>query len=197
MKRAVALLLFCLIAVAQDRPVQTITLANGMKVLVQEDHNIPNVAVYLFFKIGSRNEHPGAITISTYTQTATTVQAVDMALDILKRLGEKGFTEEQVVSAKAYIKGTFPTSRLETIDQLASALTDLELYGLNRDEIDGYFARLDGVTLARANAAARKYYQTSDLTIVLLGAADKIREQVRKYGPLTEVSVKAAGFGNE
>ena len=39
--------------------VKTGMLANGMKVIVQEDRDIPNVAMYLFYKIGSRNEVPG------------------------------------------------------------------------------------------------------------------------------------------
>ena len=51
---------------AQPSDVKTDTLSNGMKILVQEDHNIPNVAMYLFYKIGSRNEHPGTTGLSHF-----------------------------------------------------------------------------------------------------------------------------------
>jgi zinc protease len=140
---------------------------------------------------------PGAIVISTYTKTDTTTQAIDMALDVLRRLNEKGITAEQLSSAKAYVKGIYPTRRLETMDQLAALIGDIELYGLGRDEVDGYFARIDGITLDQANAAIKKYYQTADLTLVVLGPADKIREQMKKYDPrLSEVPIKAAGWGN-
>src|SRR5258708_38052522 len=44
---------------AQTFEVKTRTLKNGMKVLVQEDHTIPNVALYIFYRIGSRHQHPG------------------------------------------------------------------------------------------------------------------------------------------
>ena len=37
-----------------------------MKVLVQTDHNIPNVALYIFYRIGSRNEHPGTTGLSHF-----------------------------------------------------------------------------------------------------------------------------------
>ena len=37
-----------------------------MKVLVEEDHNIPSVALYFFFKVGSRNERPGATGLSHF-----------------------------------------------------------------------------------------------------------------------------------
>src|ERR1700737_835151 len=50
----------------QEFPVATRTLKNGMKVLVQSDHNIPNVALYIFYRIGSRNEHPGTTGLSHF-----------------------------------------------------------------------------------------------------------------------------------
>jgi zinc protease len=58
----------CLAALgwAQPAEVRTETLQNGMKILIQEDHNIPNVALYLFFRVGSRNEHPGATGLSHF-----------------------------------------------------------------------------------------------------------------------------------
>ncbi len=46
--------------------VQKSTLNNGMTVLIQEDHAIPNVAMYFFYKIGSRNERPGITGISHF-----------------------------------------------------------------------------------------------------------------------------------
>src|SRR6201982_3173879 len=51
---------------AQQFPVATKTLKNGMKVLVQTDHSIPNIALYIFYKIGSRNEHPGTTGLSHF-----------------------------------------------------------------------------------------------------------------------------------
>ncbi len=54
------------LASAQPSDVKTGTLANGMKILIQEDHNIPNVAMYFFFKVGSRNERPGITGISHF-----------------------------------------------------------------------------------------------------------------------------------
>src|SRR5215467_11567461 len=53
-------------ALGQTFDVKTTTLKNGMKVLVQEDHTIPNVALYTFYRIGSRNERPGTTGISHF-----------------------------------------------------------------------------------------------------------------------------------
>jgi len=53
-------------ALAQGFEVKTHTLKNGMKILVQEDHSIPNVALYIFYRIGSRNERPGTTGLSHF-----------------------------------------------------------------------------------------------------------------------------------
>jgi len=67
----VFLLVVCLSAWAGRIPAQTLdvkthTLENGMKILVQEDHSIPNVALYIFYRIGSRNERPGTTGLSHF-----------------------------------------------------------------------------------------------------------------------------------
>ncbi len=140
---------------------------------------------------------PGAISISTYTRTETTGQAIDMALDVLKTLNEKGVTADQLLSVKNYTKGLYPTQALETPDQLAAVLSDIELFGLNRGEVDDMFSRIDAVTLERANAIAKKWYRPDKLTFVVLGNASKIRELLKRYAPvMKEIAAKDPGFGN-
>ena len=42
------------------------TLPNGLKVVVWPDHDIPNVAMYTWYRVGSRNERPGLTGLSHY-----------------------------------------------------------------------------------------------------------------------------------
>jgi zinc protease len=79
-----ALILLAALLPAQN--VQTATLANGMKVIIQEDHNIPNVAMYFFYKIGSRNERPGITGISHFFE--------HMMFNGAKKYGPKQFDRE-------------------------------------------------------------------------------------------------------
>lgn len=51
---------------AQTLKIEEHELANGMKLLIHEDHDVPSVAMYFFYKIGSRNERPGTTGISHY-----------------------------------------------------------------------------------------------------------------------------------
>src|SRR5882672_3915666 len=79
----------CLLTVpawGQEFPVATKTLKNGMKVLVQTDHSIPNVALYIFYRIGSRNEGPGTTGISHFFE--------HMMFNGAKKYGPKQFDNE-------------------------------------------------------------------------------------------------------
>ncbi|MBL0160162.1 MAG: insulinase family protein [Bryobacterales bacterium] len=135
------------------------------------------------------------IFIDTYTRTETTEKAIDMALDVLKGLRANGISAEQLASAKAYIKGGFPTQRLETADQLADVIGDLEIFGLNKGEIDDLFSSIDAVTVERANAVVKKYFTDANLQFLLVGNASKIQDSVKKYAPKVKViAVTAPGF---
>ena len=71
---------------AQPADVKTQTLANGLKILIQEDHNIPNVAMYFFYRIGSRNEKPGTTGVSHFFE--------HMMFNGAKKYGPKQFDNE-------------------------------------------------------------------------------------------------------
>lgn len=126
---------------------------------------------------------PGRITITSFTRTETTGKAVDLAITLLRQLREKGLTAEQLASAKQYLKGTYPASRLETPDQLVNILSEIELHDLNRGEVDDLFSRIDAVTLERANQVIQTYYGSDNLTFLLLGNAAKFAEELKKYAP--------------
>jgi predicted Zn-dependent peptidase len=137
---------------------------------------------------------PGAFAISTYTRTETTEKALDLALDILKRLHEKGVTEEELKSGKEYIKGQFPTS-VETTDQLARALANFTFYGLTDAEINDYYTKIDAMTVAEANRIIKQYYPLDNLVFVLVGKGSEISKVAQKYAPKVDTkAITETGF---
>lgn len=63
-----AILLWTSLAQSQMKAddVKSFTLKNGMKFLVVEDFSIPNANMYLFYKVGSRNEYQGITGLSHF-----------------------------------------------------------------------------------------------------------------------------------
>lgn len=137
---------------------------------------------------------PGAVVVSSFTETNTTVDAIDLALEVLDRLKSKGLDDEMMLSARNYIMGQFPP-RLETAPQIASQLAMLELYGLDASYVDNYGAALEGASQdSVAAVVAEVYPSTDDLAFILVGDAAAIREAVSKYGPVTEMSINEPRF---
>ena len=56
-------------AVTKAEDIKQFTLDNGMKIIVLEDDSIPNANMYLFWKVGSRNEYPGITGLSHFLNT--------------------------------------------------------------------------------------------------------------------------------
>ena len=142
----------------------------------------------------ARYSAAGPVFITSYTQTSTTIEALDLAIEKLGALHRRGFSEEMIASARNYIMGQFPPT-LESAAALADMLAYLELNGLDRNYIDAYGAALEAVTpVTLHNAISEVYPPADDLLIVLIGDAGAIREDVAKYGPVTEMSITEPRF---
>jgi predicted Zn-dependent peptidase len=136
----------------------------------------------------------GPFIISSYTRNASTEKALDLTLEVLKRLHEKGISEDDLASAKAYLKGQFPPE-IETSEQLAEVLSGLVFNGLDEREIDTYYAKIDGATMADVNRVIKEYFPLDNLVFVLVGKASEIEAAVKKYAPAVDrKSISAPGF---
>jgi zinc protease len=137
---------------------------------------------------------PGSWNMYSFTQSATAVQAIDLALQTYQHLRVAGLDEASLSSGKNYMLGQYPTS-YETAAQWAETLADLEFYGLPRTEIDDYADRLRAVTAEQARAVIDRVLPDPDnMLLVLIGNAALLRDQVAKYGPVTELPLAAPTF---
>jgi zinc protease len=117
--------LFSVAAHAQQFQVKTHNLKNGMKIIVEEDRSIPNVALYIFYRIGSRNERPGTTGLSHFFE--------HMMFNGAKKYGPKQF--DQVMEASGGANNAY-TSRDLTVYQDWFPKSALELiFDLEADRI--------------------------------------------------------------
>ena len=141
-----------------------------------------------------RPSTPGSVAITSYTKTATTIAAIDLALSLLARIHEEGFSDNMILSGKNYILGQFPPT-LETASQLAAQFAELKTLGLDESFINDYgnsIASADGEAVREVIAEA--YPAVDDLVFVILGDAALIRDEIAKYGPITEIAITDPRF---
>jgi predicted Zn-dependent peptidase len=140
-----------------------------------------------------RLAHPGAVSIASFTRTDATAQALDLTLEVIDRLHANEIEQGMLESGRNYMLGQFPP-QLETNAQLAGELTDLDLYGLGREQVEGLAARLAALDTRSVNAAREVFPTRDHLAIVLIGDAARIRDLAAKYGKVTEMKLTDPRF---
>lgn len=139
-------------------------------------------------------KQPGPFGIYSFTKNDSTVQAIDLALEVLRKLHNEGITVEQLASAKSYLKGQFPPT-IETSRALAQRIADDEFYGLDDNEVNQLEARIDAVTLETAHRVIQKHFPEENLVFVLIGKASAIAPAVAKYADKQDArEISAPGF---
>ena len=139
----------------------------------------------------------GSVAVVSATQTATTIEAIDLSLSLLDRLRSEGVADDMIASGKNYILGQY-TPRFETASQLAGQFAGLESFGLDESYVNDYGAAVADADAEAINSVIKKVYPaTEDLVFTIIGDAEKIREQVAKYGPVTEMSITDPRFAPE
>lgn len=105
---------------AQTFDVKTHTLKNGMKILVQEDRSIPNVALYIFYRVGSRNERPGTTGLSHFFEHMMFNGAKKYGAGEFDRVMEAAGGRNNAYTSNdvTVYQDWFPRSTLETIFDL-------------------------------------------------------------------------------
>jgi len=135
----------------------------------------------------------GTFNVSSFTETSTAIEAIDLAHDVLNRLQTKGVDEETLSSAKNYIKGLFPLD-YETSGDLASLLVWMFYYNINDSFINDFQKKVDELTLEKAKEIIAKYFPKENLQFVLIGKASELRDKVSKYGEVIEKEITDDGF---
>lgn len=137
---------------------------------------------------------PGTLYMSSFTKTESTERAIDIALEQLGKLHKEGLDEATLQSVKSYVVGQYAPS-LETGVQLAGKLTELAFYGLGRGDVDEFASTVQRTDLAAVTkAVARAYPDLQNLTFVLIGNAEQIRDVAKKYGTVTEMKISDPHF---
>ncbi|MCP4216591.1 MAG: insulinase family protein, partial [bacterium] len=135
----------------------------------------------------------GTFLMASFTATATTYQAIDLALECLMKLHNQGVDAKTLESAKNYVKGQYPP-RYERASALANLLTDMFTYGFDESFINDFQKNVDMMTVDKAKEIIKKYFPKDNLQFVMIGKASEIKKKAKKYGEVTIKEIKSDGF---
>lgn len=119
--------------------------------------------------------------------TAVTGPSLKEIFYEIDRLQERPPSEDELRAVKNYLSGTFVlqnSSRAGIVNQLAF----LDLHGLHEDYLRNYLQRVRALTPRDIQRMAQEYLRDEQMTIVIVGDAGKVLEQVRPFGPIVRPS---------
>lgn len=112
-------------AAMSPEDVTKFTLKNGMTIMVMEDHSIPNANMYIFWKVGSRNEYPGTTGIAHFFE--------HMMFNGAKKYGPKMF--DQTMEANGGANNAYTSENLTVYTNWYPADAIEVMFDLEADRI--------------------------------------------------------------
>ena len=100
--------------------IRSLTLDNGLKIIVWPDHDIPNVVMYNFVRAGSRNEYPGITGLSHFFEHMMFNGTDDLEPGEFDRIMEAAGGAVNAYTSKdvTVYQDRFPKTALETVFEL-------------------------------------------------------------------------------
>lgn len=142
----------------------------------------------------------GAVIAETDTQTANTAEALRVMVDEFTRLQRERVSEGELEGAQDYMVGHFPLT-IEVPDAIATQVLNQLFYELPVEDLPRYRERVQRVTPDEIQRVARWFIRPSQLSIVLVGDADKFANELKGVGfatfervPIEQLDLTSADF---
>ncbi|MCB1479357.1 MAG: insulinase family protein [Rhodobiaceae bacterium] len=102
------------------------------------------------------------------TRAERAQEAIDIVREEIARMAKDGPTDEELASAKAYLKGSYAL-RFDTGDKIASQLVQLQLEDLGYDYFDKRNGMIEAVKMEDIRRAAKRLLDKGDVFVIAVG----------------------------
>ncbi len=128
----------------------------------------------------------GDFSASTFTRTDATAEAVALVIDLIKKMSTGSLLPNELDFARDYLAGVFPIQS-ETAEQVASRILTVVQYSLPEDYNDTYPQKVRAVSPEDIKRMAARYFDASNLVLVLVGNVKQFRDTIKKEFPSAKV----------
>jgi zinc protease len=153
----------------------------------------------LTYSIASRvdaQRAAGSFYVSTFSKNPTVLETIKVSLDQVRRLRSGDLPGEDLEKARSFLAGLYPL-RIESPDDLAAEILNVDLYGLDPDFINQYQKHVRAVGADAVKRVAARRLPLDDLAIVVVGPAVALKKDLETLGPVTVRPLQNALEGNE
>ncbi len=138
----------------------------------------------------------GSVGVSLQTKASTGAYATKLVLEAMRKMAEKGITDEELQRAKDGLSKSLP-SLFDTPPATASIFAQSEIWGRDLDHFENYRKRIETLGKEEVEAAFRKYFKPEAMRIVIVGPKTQLLEKdvkhqaaLEQFGTVTEITTK-------
>ena len=121
----------------------------------------------------STSKHSALFIGSTSTKNERAMESLSVIEDEIAKMAADGPTEEELVSAKKYLTGSYAL-RFDTSSKIASQLNNLQSEGFAPSYLDERNAMIDGVEMATAKTVAKRLFDGKKLLVTMAGKPEGV-----------------------
>jgi zinc protease len=126
---------------------------------------------------------PGPFLVGTAVATESTGAAAREVLSELQRIRAELVEPAELAETQTYLAGVFPYTA-QTIADVAKRLETLAVFDLPDEYFDHYMERLTAVTREELREVAERHLDPDRITIVAVGPAEQLADQLAGLGPV-------------
>lgn len=144
-------------------------------------------SVYSYFQVGRLL--PGPFIAQCETKSSTTIEALELMLGAMETIRTQPVRPEELQVAKESLNNSFVFSFSSPHDVVTQAMR-LDFYDYPRDYLESYRDKVDALSVADIQQAARDHLQPKQMSIVLIGNEAGFESPVNSLGlPLERLPV--------
>ncbi|MEE8111102.1 MAG: insulinase family protein [Acidobacteriota bacterium] len=133
-------------------------------------------------------DHPGYFFASLSTKFATTREALDTMLDVIREFREAEVTDEELALAKDAYLNSF-AFQFDSTGEVLGRLMTYEYFGYPEDFLQKYRAGVEKVTAADVLEVAKRHIHPDRLVIVVAGDASRFDKPLAELGQVAQIDI--------
>ncbi len=134
----------------------------------------------------STKKEAGEFVIRTFSKTASTIETLETIVDEIARLQSEPPDAKELENTVSYFLGSYASTR-ETSQQVANEIWSLRVVGLPDDYPQQLMSAVSSTTAEMCINVAKKHVKPEQLTIVIVGPAQTLKNDLEKIAPVTVV----------
>lgn len=122
----------------------------------------------------SANKFSGSFQAGLQTKNESANTAIDEVLNEMKRIRTEPVSDKELQDAKSYLTGSFPL-RIDSNSKIAGFALAVEFHNLGLDYVDKFPFLINAVSQEDIMRVAKKYLDTRNYVLVVVGNLDKAK----------------------